>query len=200
MTVRFLILADLHFTDADKWKQFLAIEPWRFDAVLLLGDIDILLLQSIKENFKNKPMIGVLGNHDYPGDLQYVGIPDIHGKRARMKGWTFLGVEGCIRYKAGEAPLHEQDEITNLLRSMPEVDIVLSHNSPKGIHDKPDAAHVGYEGLLAYMDEFAPAYLFHGHQHRNSVTRYKETQVIGVYGGILFDTDVDKTERVLEVD
>lgn len=200
MTMRFLILADLHFTDADKWKAFLEIECWRFDAVLLLGDIDILLLQSIKENFKDKPMIGVLGNHDYPGDLAHFSIPDIHGKRAQMKGYRFLGVEGCVRYKAGEAPIHEQEAITDLLRSIPEVDIVLSHNSPKGIHDKLDAAHVGYEGLLDYMVEHMPAYVFHGHQHRNIRTRYKETEVIGVYGGIVFDTDGAEIEVVLEVD
>lgn len=198
--MRALILADLHFTDWNKWQTFLQIDRSRFDIIFLLGDIDIMLLESIKKHFAEKPIIGVHGNHDYPGDLSHFGIADIHGRVGNFKGTRFLGVEGCVRYKAGEAPIHEQKDITTLLQAMPPVDIVLSHNSPKGIHDKPDIAHVGYEGLRSYIDNHQPKYVLHGHQHTNQRTMVGSTEVINIYGGVLFDTESGQIQQLLHVD
>lgn len=198
--MKFLILADLHFTDPEKWRKFLSIDQSLFDCILLLGDIDIMYLESLKKHFGDKPMVGVHGNHDYPGDLTHFGIPDIHGKSGKINDLTILGVEGCVRYKGGEAPLHEQGEIMDLLDGSPKVDIVISHNSPKGIHDKSDTAHVGYYGLLRYIEEKRPAYVFHGHQHQDIRTQYLDTEIIGFYGGHLFNAVTGATELVLEVD
>lgn len=198
--MKLLILSDLHFTDYGKWNQFLEIDRNSFDIVLLLGDIDIMQLQSIKKNFKEKPMLGIHGNHDYPGDLTHMKIQDLHGKWAKFQNSTFLGVEACVRYKKGEAPLHEQDEISELLKRMPEVNIVMSHNSPFSIHDNQDNAHVGYEGLLRYIEEKKPNYVFHGHQHKNIRSRHHDTEVIGVYGGVIFDTNTLSLVKVLNVD
>lgn len=198
--MRFLILADLHFADSEKWKTFLSIDRSLFECALLLGDIDILLLESIKKHFSDKPIVGVHGNHDYPGDLTHFGIPDIHGKSGTINDLSILGIEGCVRYKAGEAPIHEQEDIIELLEGSPKVDIVISHNSPRGIHDKEDKAHVGYEGLLRYIEEKRPAFVFHGHQHKNIQTHYLDTRIIGFYGGHLFDTVTGETAWVLEVD
>lgn len=200
MLLRFLVFADLHFVDYTKWRAFLEIDRSRFDAVLLLGDIDIMFLKSIKENFSNKAMIGVLGNHDFLGDLIYYGIPDLHGKIATFSEMTFLGIEGCIRYKKEEAPLHEQHDISSMLEDMKSVDIVLSHNSPKGIHDKPDLAHEGYEGLLTYMEHQKPKYILHGHQHKNIQTTYCQTEVLGLYGGWIFDYETGELECVLDLE
>lgn len=198
--MRALILADLHFSDWYKWQSFLQIDRSRFDIIFLLGDIDIMLLESIKKNFADVPMLGVHGNHDYPGDLSHFEILDVHGKVATFKETRFLGVEGCVRYKSGEAPIHEQEEITALLQAMPPVDIVLSHNSPRGIHDKPDTAHVGYKGLRSYIDRHAPKYVFHGHQHGNQRTMVGQTEVINIYGGVLFDMESGQLEQILDVD
>lgn len=198
--MRALILADLHFTDWNKWQAFLQIDRSRFDILILLGDIDIMLLESIKKNFADMPMLGVHGNHDYPGDLSHFGIADIHGKVATFKETRFLGIEGCVRYKAGDAPIHEQKDITALLEAMPPVDIVLSHNSPKDIHDKPDIAHVGYEGLRSYMDTHHPKYVLHGHQHTTKRTVVNQTEVINIYGGVLFDMESGQLEQILTVD
>ena len=198
--MKFLVFADLHFVDYSKWRAFLEIDRSRFDAILLLGDIDIMFLKSIKENFKNKAMIGVLGNHDFLGDLTYYEIPDIHGKRAVFGELSFVGVEGCVRYKKEEAPMHEQEDIIRILEEMSPSDIVLSHNSPFGIHDKADRAHVGYQGLLTYMNDKKPRYLLHGHQHKNIKTTYCETDVYGLYGGWLFDSDTGELDCVLDLE
>ncbi|PLS19381.1 Ser/Thr protein phosphatase [Bacillus sp. M6-12] len=198
--MKLLVFADLHFVDYFKWREFLNIDHNRFDAVLLLGDIDIMFLKSIKENFSDKPIAGVLGNHDYPGDLEYYEIPNLHGKTAKIGDCRLLGVEGCVRYKRGEAPIHEQEEIKELLRNSPAVNMVLSHNSPKGIHDKAGIAHEGYEGLIEYMDNHSPLFILHGHQHINKRTKYKNTTVLGLYGGVILDTDNATTEIVLDLE
>jgi uncharacterized protein len=129
----------------------------------LLGDIDIMYLKSIREHFSDKPIIGVLGNHDYQGDLEYYGIVNIHGALNIIGNLRFIGIEGCVRYKKEDAPIHTQEEISHLLQTLPCADIVISHNSPKGIHDKPGIAHEGYIGLIQYMDTHLPQYLLHGH-------------------------------------
>jgi uncharacterized protein len=199
--MKLLVFADLHFVDYFIWKEFLTtIDHSQFDAVVLLGDIDIMYLKSIREHFSDKPIIGVLGNHDYQGDLEYYGIMNIHGALNIIGNLRFIGVEGCVRYKKGEAPIHTQEEISHLLRNLPYADIVISHNSPKGIHDKPDIAHEGYAGLMEYMELHSPRYLLHGHQHQNKKTTYKETIIIGVYGGIILDVETGKVEKVLDLE
>lgn len=198
--MRFLVFADLHFVDYSKWRTFLEMDRSRFDAILLLGDIDIMFLKSIKENFKNKAMIGVLGNHDFPGDLTHYEIPDIHGKRVTFGELSFVGVEGCVRYKKEEAPMHEQEDITEILTNLSYADIVLSHNSPLGIHDKHDRAHVGYEGLRLYLKEKKPKYVLHGHQHKNIQTTCFQTEVLGLYGGWIFNSETGELECVLDLE
>lgn len=198
--MRFLVFADLHFVDYSKWRAFLGIDRSRFDAILLLGDIDIMFLKSIRENFSSKVMLGVLGNHDFLGDLTYYGIPDIHGRRIVFGETSIIGIEGCVRYKKEDAPMHEQEDIVRILNKLSPCDIVISHNSPYGIHDKPDNAHVGYHGLLTFMDEKKPKYLLHGHQHKNCRTTYSETEVYGLYGGWLFDSQTGELECVLDLE
>lgn len=195
-----LVFADLHFVDYEVWRKFLSIDHSTFDVIWILGDIDIMFLKSISENFKDKLILGILGNHDYPGDLEHYQISNVHGKKVLIGDLGVIGVEGCVRYKKGHLPLYTQEEIINLLNSLPEGEVVLSHNSPKGIHDKSDIAHEGYEGLIHYMDKHKPKYVLHGHQHKNIRSKYKETEVIGLYGGFIFDTNTGKTEKVLDLE
>lgn len=195
------MFADLHFVDYFKWKELLSIDHSRFDAVLLLGDIDVMFLKSIEENFRDKPIAGVLGNHDYKGDLEYYELANLHRVVRQIGTCKVLGVEGCVRYKKRdkETPLYEQEEITYLLENLPYADIVASHNSPKTIHDKAGIAHEGYEGLIGYMEKHSPKYVLHGHQHINQITRYKNTIVMGMYGGLILDTLTGEIELVLDL-
>ena len=62
------------------------------------------------------------------------------------------------------------------------MDIFVSHNSPKGIHDRDDYVHVGFEGLNIYIERTSPQFLIHGHQHVNTQSRLAETEVVGVFG------------------
>jgi len=79
-------------------------------------------------------------------------------------------------------------------------DIVISHNSHYGIRDKKDLINEGYKGLLNYIDKNKPKYCVHSHQHKNIITKYKNTLVIGIYEGIILNTETNKIEKILEVE
>jgi Icc-related predicted phosphoesterase len=69
-----------------------------------------------------------------------------------------------------------------LLANLPPVDVVVSHNSPQGIHDREDEVHYGFEGLRLYMGRAKPNVLVHGHQGVDKETPVGDTRVIGVCG------------------
>ena len=69
-----------------------------------------------------------------------------------------------------------------MLSTLARVDILISHNSPKGIHDKADDVHTGFEALNPYIARHKPRLLIHGHQHKNTESLIETTSVLGVYG------------------
>lgn len=198
--MRLLVLSDLHYVPYETWQAFLKISQDSFDLILLLGDIEVTYLRDISSTFSNKPILGVHGNHDYPIDLESFSLPNLHGKTILMQTHSFLGIEGCVRYKKGNRPMYTQEEISQLLEQIPPVDIVISHNSPKGIHDKEKLSHEGFQGLTDYILTKKPMLVFHGHQHINSQTKIQNTLVIGVFGGVIFDLNKRITELVLPID
>ncbi len=52
------------------------------------------------------------------------------------EGVRFGGLNGSWKYKPRGHFLYEQGEAESLLATLPPVDILLSHNSPRGIHDR----------------------------------------------------------------
>jgi Icc-related predicted phosphoesterase len=64
----------------------------------------------------------------------------------------------------------------------PPVDVFVAHNSPRGIHDRDDDVHFGFEAFVAYIQRAKPRLFIHGHQHVNRQTQVRDTTVIGVYG------------------
>ena len=99
-----------------------------------------------------------------------------------FNGFTFGGLNGSWRYKSKGPYLHDQIEVCKYMSAFPAVDILIAHNSPRGIHDRDDGIHEGFDGLNNYIIEHKPKYLFHGHQHVNQETECDGTRVICVYG------------------
>ena len=75
----------------------------------------------------------------------------------------------------------------------PPVNVFLSHNSPRVIHDRDDGIHVGFDGLNAHMSRAKPKLLIHGHQHVERETIADGTRVLGVYGWELIEVQGDAT-------
>lgn len=67
--------------------------------------------------------------------------------------------------------------------NMEKADILISHTSPYGIHQKDTDVHCGLLGIKEYIDKYNPKVNLHGHQHKKEITILDNgTYVIGVYG------------------
>jgi Icc-related predicted phosphoesterase len=172
--IKLLILADI---DSFKWH-------WgegQADLLISCGDVSDSLILEAAEAFNCSKIFAVKGNHDSNAPFP-APIIDLHLKTETFNGVTFGGLNGSWKYKPRGNFLYEQDEVSEFLRDFPAVDVFVSHNSPKGIHDKWDDVHNGFEGLTGYIEKAKPKLLIHGHQHCNQETKVGGTRVIGVYG------------------
>ena len=195
--VKILLIADIHSVKYQVWKGFLRTIPAKFDMIITLGDIDALSLRQIRETFSDKEIFGVLGNHDRKGNLDFYGIEDIHNRKKEVNELTFVGLEGSVRYKDNDNyPLYTQFEIIQICKSLYRADIVVSHNSPFGIHDEKDIPHIGFEGLLSYIENKKPRLVFHGHQHKDIVSTHLGTTIIGVHGASIVDMETLEIEKI----
>ena len=86
------------------------------------------------------------------------------------------------KYKSREAFLYDQAEAHALLADFPPMDILVTHNSPRSIHDRADGVHTGFDALPDYIHQHEPCLVIHGHQHVDRETKAGRTTVIGVYG------------------
>jgi Icc-related predicted phosphoesterase len=133
-------------------------------AIVCLGDLDLAWIEPLTS--VKLPKLGVHGNHDPPDLLREVEVEDLHGRRTSLGGRTFAGFEGCVRYGAGGPHHYTQRQATRLARKLPAADVLLCHCPPRGINDDPDdPAHVGFDGLRAWVDHHRPRHILHGHTH-----------------------------------
>lgn len=151
------------------------------DVVLSCGDIfdQVILEAAAAHGCQN--IFAVKGNHDSNSPFQSP-IVDIHLEIRDLGGQRFGGLNGSWKYKPRGDFLYNQDEVTAFLSDFPPVDILLSHNSPRGIHDRDDEVHYGFDGLNAYILRAKPKLVIHGHQHVDRESRLGETRIIGVLG------------------
>ncbi|MDR0876752.1 MAG: metallophosphoesterase [Treponema sp.] len=132
------------------------------------------------------------------------GAVHIGSKIIREEGLIIAGLGGSMRYNRGENQYTDFQMYMEIMRLIPRMifnrifrgrylDILLTHASPKGIHDKEDKCHWGFKAFLWFMRVFKPKYLIHGHIHLYDLaevrsTRYRDTQVINAYSHYLIDT------------
>jgi Icc-related predicted phosphoesterase len=189
------------------------------DIVLSAGDLPMDYLDFIVSSL-NKPLFFVFGNHNlehfeyytggmnnaFTGEESYQGSGAIHvGSRVVYQdGLIIAGLGGAMRYNRGKNQFTESQMIRRIIGLIPRllfnrlfrgrfVDILITHASPKGIHDKEDRCHWGFEAFLWFIRTFKPKYLIHGHIHLYSlsdvrVTEYEGTRVINAYGHYVIDT------------
>jgi Icc-related predicted phosphoesterase len=177
--VKALVLADI---DDLRWRHGYG----QADLILALGDIADSLILEAQQAFGAPPVFAVKGNHDAPTPFP-AGIPDLHLKMVEFGGLRFGGFNGSWKYKPRGHFLYEQQEAAGLLEDFPSVEVLLSHNSPRHVHDKEDDTHFGFEALNAYINRHQPRMVLHGHQHVNKETMVGATKVIGVWGHRLLE-------------
>jgi Icc-related predicted phosphoesterase len=192
------------------------------DLVLSAGDLPMDYLDFIVSSL-NKPLFFVFGNHNldvlsyytgaeqvnYAEEHSYQGSGAVHvGSRiARHERLIVAGLGGSMRYNRGNNQFTEWQMMREIFKLIPVllfnrifrgryVDILLTHASPRGIHDKEDRCHLGFKAFLWFMRTFKPKYLVHGHIHLYSlsdvrVTNYGETQVINAFSHYVINTGDD---------
>jgi Icc-related predicted phosphoesterase len=191
------------------------------DLILSAGDLPMDYLEFIVTSL-NKPLLFVFGNHNLHELRYYDGTATesladavssgghhsggIHlGSKIKIEnGLIIAGLGGSMRYNRGENQFTEFGMKMEILKLIPAMifnrifrgrflDILLTHASPRGIHDKEDKCHMGFKCFLSFMRIFKPKYLIHGHIHLYSLsdirsTMYAGTQVINAYSHYVIDT------------
>jgi Icc-related predicted phosphoesterase len=176
------------------------------DLVLACGDLPTYYLEYIVTMLSTR-LFYVIGNHanevqhlyDIPEKWKYPGGCDnLDGRVVRHKGLLLAGLEGSMRYNNNPHFQYTEREMTwkmwklapslllNKLRHGRYLDILVTHAAPKGIHDRSDVCHTGFEAFLTLMRVFRPRYLIHGHIHAHTPwetteTVYEDTTVLNAY-------------------
>jgi Icc-related predicted phosphoesterase len=127
----------------------------------------------------------------------YFGSTCLDDRLRNIRGLLVGGLGGSMRYNDGAHQFTEGQMYGRIWRMVPRllwnrvfhgryIDILVTHASPRGIHDKQDPTHIGFRAFLWFMRWFKPRYLLHGHIHLYDInarreTRYRRTEVINVY-------------------
>lgn len=192
------------------------------DLVISAGDLPMEYLDFIVSSL-NKPVLFVFGNHNlneygayhridqsglhtdkYQSSMSSHGTTYIGFKTIREGELLIGGISGSIRYNNGLNQYTDAQMklklialipalILNKLRYGRYLDILVTHASPEGIHDKPDACHKGFASFLWFMKVFRPRFLVHGHIHLYDlqdirVSRFLDTTIINAYSHYILDT------------
>jgi Icc-related predicted phosphoesterase len=164
-------------------------------AVISCGDLPAPYLEFLSSTL-NTPMYYVRGNHD----VQYVedspGGDNLHRRVVNFRGVVLAGLEGSPRYNQGPIQYTEGQMRQMVLGFAPRLllrrarlgyglDILVTHASPRDIHDREDRAHRGFKSLRLFMNLYRPRYLLHGHvdkwdNRREFVTEFGTTTVINI--------------------
>lgn len=175
------------------------------DLLLSCGDLPYSYLEFLVMNLDPGHAFYVHGNHDEceeccDGELAAPGgVQNLDRRVARLgdTGLLIAGMEGCVRYRPDAPYQVSQQQMAARVRGLAlrllwnrarygrYLDIFIAHAPAAGIHDGPDAAHVGFRAFLTLLRRFRPRLFLHGHKHIYGPqvwqTRYEATDVVNVY-------------------
>lgn len=169
------------------------------DLILSAGDLKAEYLNRLAEagraSARRTYLLYVHGNHDsrYPADLSKDCVC-VDGDLLTVKGLRILGFGGSLRYRNGLYQYTEEEMRARIedpfllrkIRSCNGADIVLTHAPPRGMGDREDPVHRGFECFHTLVDTAKPRYFIHGHVHlcdeSGRVLRYGGTTVINASG------------------
>lgn len=165
------------------------------DVIVTLGDISVQDLRVIKRTADalGIPAIGVCGNHDEVDALVKAGIEDLHGRNANIKGVSFAGMGGSLRYKPSDNMFLSQRESIEVAVALPKADVLITHDKPYTgwfVDTKSQFAkdpHAGLVGITKYIRKNKPEYHLYGHLHTRMTEEKHDTTSICVYGIQLID-------------
>jgi len=191
------------------------------DIVLSAGDLPLDYLDFIMSTL-NKPVLFVFGNHHtekissyrhddlfenrgrYDLEHHQYGADYVESRVVYEEGLIIAGLGGSMKYNNGENQFTNFQMKIRILKLLPALlfnklfrgrylDILLTHASPLGIHDKKDLCHRGFKDFLWFMRVFKPKYLIHGHIHLYDyseirTSKYQDTLVVNAFSHYIIDT------------
>ena len=171
--------------------------------VLSAGDLPMEYLDFITTNL-NRPLLFVPGSrHTDTNSNHKAGQACIDAKVRYEEGLIVAGLGGSTRHNRMENRFTEFQMSLGILKLLPALfynrifrgrflDILLTHASPLGIHDREDTRYSGFKCFLWFMKVFKPRYLVHGNiriydasGQRTAI--YHKTLVGNAYGYHLID-------------
>ncbi len=174
------------------WDQYVPGRLADYDLILSCGDLKADYL-SFLVTMARCPLLYVHGNHDQLYRTQPPeGCDCIDDRLVVYNGLRILGLGGCRKYHPGLFQYSEAQMRRRIARlrlaiwRCGGVDIVVTHAPPRGLGDREDPAHLGFESLRDLLDKQHPAYLLHGHVHlrydtdRVRMLEYKGTTILNV--------------------
>jgi Icc-related predicted phosphoesterase len=164
------------------------------DLIISCGDMAPEYLMFLRNRLEC-PLFYVKGNHD----IRYtqsntLGCSNIHARVVSVGSLNILGLEGSMWYNGG--PNQYTDKMMKkiifwlgfqLWRKRP-IHMIVTHASPRNIHDREDLCHKGFESFGRLIHKHRPDYLIHGHIHRkfdtfdDRITQVFNTRVINTFG------------------
>lgn len=171
------------------------------DLIISCGDLPSYYLDYLVSQL-DVPLYAVHGNHDAAPPIEgsagfeRCGASWIGGRVVNAGGLLLAGFDGSLRYNNGAYQSTEVEMQAAVRKLVPRlllnklkygrfVDILVTHASPRGIHDQPDQCHRGFDAFRWFVSVFQPRYHLHGHIHvydrrAPSVTQVGRTEVVNV--------------------
>jgi Icc-related predicted phosphoesterase len=154
------------------------------DVLITLGDLHPAEVPTVQI-----PHLFVYGNHDSPHQ-PFERRPlrhDLHLMVIRIGGVYFGGFQGSRRYKPKGHYLYDDDEVADLLKGFPAVDVFLAH-APITELGIDDGIHDGFGAFDAYIRRTRPGLFLCGHVHRNRKIVIGPTRCMSVYAAQMVRT------------
>ncbi len=151
------------------------LEEKNIDAIITLGNFsfdELDMLTCLKD--VSIPKLGVYGDMDDPKEdyMKKLTIENLHTVVKEVSGIRFGGLEAFPKIKKGvenstkQKRAYSEKEFSTLLKSMPPVDVFISHTPAWDLCDPIHRVNQNQHGSLSlwrYCVSSHPKYLIHGH-------------------------------------
>jgi len=185
------------------------------DLVVSCGDLNVEYNEFIISSL-NKPLYFINGNHKglpkkysnantkFLTNRRYYG-EFIDGRVVfdKSKDLIIAGFGGSMYYNGGPDQYTEKQMRHRIRKIIPTLlynkqkhgrylDVLITHASPKGIHDDTDRCHQGFECFNDFIEKYQPKYLLHGHMHlidmnNRPITKVGKTTVINIFKSYIIE-------------
>lgn len=157
----------------------------QFDLILSCGDLHRSYLEFLV-TMARCPLLYVHGNHDESYAKQPPeGCICIDDQIYYHQGVRILGLGGSYRYREGRY-MYTEGQMRSRVRKLwyplwrsRGFDILLTHAPARHVNDLDNLTHRGFECFNDLLDKYRPAYLVHGHIHKNYGIKIPQRQMCG---------------------